>query len=83
VRAPKSDIYKLQDGDVILNIDGRVPTSGSQVTRILRSYQSGETLTLHIMRERKAMDLQITLPDERERARRTRAARVSLDTSEL
>jgi C-terminal processing protease CtpA/Prc len=85
VRAPKSDVYKLQDGDVILNIDGRVPSSGSQVTRILRSYQGGETLTLHIMRERKAMDLQITLPDERERerARRTRAARVSLDTSEL
>jgi C-terminal processing protease CtpA/Prc len=83
VRAPKSDVYKLQDGDVILNIDGRVPASGSQVTRILRSYQGGETLTLHIMRERKAMDLQITLPDERERARRTRAARVSLDTSEL
>lgn len=83
VRAPKSDVYKLQDGDVILNIDGRVPTSGSQVTRILRSYQGGEKLTLHIMRERKALDLQITLPEERERARRTRAARVSLDTSEL
>lgn len=85
VRAPKSDVYKLHDGDVILNIDGRVPTSGSQVTRILRSYQGGETLTLHIMRERKAMDLQITLPDERERerTRRSRAARTALDTSEL
>jgi C-terminal processing protease CtpA/Prc len=81
VRAPKNDVYKLQDGDVILSIDGRVPTSGSQVTRILRSYSAGETLTLHIMRDRKPMDLQITLPDER--GRRTRAARTALDTSDL
>ncbi|HVY82927.1 MAG TPA: PDZ domain-containing protein [Steroidobacteraceae bacterium] len=81
VRAPKSDVYKLQDGDVILNIDGRVPTSGSQVARILRSYQAGETLTMRIMRERKAMDLQITLPDER--THRTRTVRTALDTTEL
>jgi membrane-associated protease RseP (regulator of RpoE activity) len=76
VRAPKSEVYKLQDGDVILNIDGRVPSSGSHVTRILRSYSAGETLTMHIMRERKAVDLQITLPDE-SRVRRTRAARIA------
>jgi len=81
VRAPKNDVYKLQDGDVILNIDGRVPTSGSQVTRILRSYSAGEAFTLHIMRDRKPMDLRITLPEERNR--RTRAARTALDTSEL
>ncbi|HEU4626919.1 MAG TPA: PDZ domain-containing protein [Steroidobacteraceae bacterium] len=81
VRAPKSDVYKLQDGDVILNIDGRVPTSGSQVARILRSYQAGETLTMRIMRDRKPMDLQITLPDER--TRRARAVRTALDTTEL
>jgi S1-C subfamily serine protease len=78
VRAPKNDVYKLQDGDVILNIDGRVPSSGSQVTRILRSYSAGETLTMHILRERKAVDLQITLPDE-SRTRRTRAARIVMD----
>jgi C-terminal processing protease CtpA/Prc len=82
VRAPKSDDYKLQDGDVILNIDGRVPASGSQVTRILRSYSAGETLTMHIMRDRKAVDLQITLPDEG-RARRTRAARIVMDRDDI
>ena len=82
LRAPKGDTYKLQDGDVILNIDGRVPTSGSHVTRILRSYQPGEKLTLHIMRDRKPMDLQITLPED-ERARRTRAARNGRDDTPL
>jgi S1-C subfamily serine protease len=74
LRAPKDDVYKLQDGDVILNIDGRVPTSGSHVTRILRSYQPGETLTMRIMRDRKPMELQITLPARENRGRATRAA---------
>lgn len=78
VRAPKDDVYKLQDGDVILDIDGRVPSNGSHVTRILRSYQPGETLTLHIMRDRKALDLKVTLP-EQSRNRRTRAARIEQD----
>jgi C-terminal processing protease CtpA/Prc len=82
VRAPKDDVYKLQDGDVILNIDGRVPNNGSHVTRILRSYQPGEKLTMHIMRDRKALDLVVTLP-EQGRNRRTRAARADGETSDL
>lgn len=82
VRAPKNDVYKLQDGDVILNIDGRVPSNGSHVTRILRSYQPGEKLTMHIMRDRKALDLVVTLP-EQSRNRRTRAARADAETSDL
>jgi S1-C subfamily serine protease len=82
LRAPKGDTYKLQDGDVILNIDGRVPTNGSHVTRILRSYQPGEKLTLHIMRDRKPMDLQVTLPED-ERARPSRTVRIEHDTQPL
>jgi membrane-associated protease RseP (regulator of RpoE activity) len=82
VRAPKDDVYKLQDGDVILNIDGRIPTNGSHVTRILRSYQPGEKLTLRIMRDRKPMDLQVTLPEDN-RSRRTRATRVRTDSTPL
>ena len=69
VRAPKSDVYKLQDGDVIVAIDGREPTSGSQITRILGSYQSGEQLTLRVMRDRKPLDIQVTVP---ERSRQSR-----------
>jgi C-terminal processing protease CtpA/Prc len=66
VRAPKRDTYKLQDGDVILAIDGREPTSGSHITRILSSYQPGEQLTLRVMRDRKTQDLQVTVPDRRQ-----------------
>lgn len=71
VRAPGNDVFKLQEGDVILSIDGREPTSGSHITRILRSYQPGEKLTLRVMRDRKPMDIAVTLPDDK-RERRTR-----------
>ena len=66
VRAPgNADTYKLQDGDVILNIDGREPRSVSHALRILGSYQSGETLSIRIMRDKRARTLEIEIPDER------------------
>ena len=71
VRAPKNDVFKLQDGDVILSIDGREPTSSSHITRILSSYQPGESLTLKIMRDRKAQDMVVTRPDNRQTRTRT------------
>ena len=64
VRAPPDGVLKLEDGDVILAIDGREPTSGSHATRILGSYQPGEKITLRIVRERKTVDLQTTVPEE-------------------
>ena len=70
LRAPKSDLYKLQDGDVIVSIDGREPTSGSHITRILSSYQPGEELTLRVMRDHKSQDIKVTVPE------RTRQSRV-------
>jgi S1-C subfamily serine protease len=82
LRAPQNDAFKLQDGDVILTIDGRTPTSGSHITRILRSYQPGEKLTLRVMRDRKPVDLEVTLPDS-SRNRRTRATRVDVDAQPL
>jgi S1-C subfamily serine protease len=66
VRAPKSDAYKLQDGDVIVAIDGREPTSGSHITRILSSYQPGEQVTLRVMRDHKTQDIRVTVPDRRQ-----------------
>ena len=63
VRAPADGALSLKDGDVILAIDGREPTSGSHATRILGSYQAGEKITLRIMRQHKAQDLEATLPD--------------------
>ncbi len=62
LRASGSDAFKLKDGDVILSIDGREPQSGAHATRILRSYQPGERITLKIMRRRQPMSLAVTLP---------------------
>lgn len=64
VRAPPDGGLKLEDGDVILAIDGREPTSGSHATRILGSYQPGEKVSLKIVRQHKTMDLQMTVPEQ-------------------
>jgi predicted metalloprotease with PDZ domain len=63
VRAPVDGALKLEDGDVILAIDGRQPLDGSHATRILASYQPGEKLTLRIMRLHKTLDVETTLPE--------------------
>ncbi len=63
IRSPSNDAFGLQDGDVILSIDGRKPRNGAHATRILGSYQPGERITLRIMRQRKPMSLSIRLPD--------------------
>jgi membrane-associated protease RseP (regulator of RpoE activity) len=63
VRSAPEGGLKLEDGDVILAIDGREPTSGSHATRILSSYQPGEKLTLKVVRDHKTMDVQATVPE--------------------
>jgi hypothetical protein len=62
VRSPAHGALQLEDGDVILAIDGRQPVSGSHATRILASYQAGEKLNLRIIREHKTLDVQATMP---------------------
>jgi len=62
VRAPADRALQLEDGDVILAIDGRQPTSGSHATRILGSYQPGEKVRLRILREHKTLEVEATLP---------------------
>jgi predicted metalloprotease with PDZ domain len=80
VRAPKEDGLKLEDGDVILSIDGRKPTSGSHATRILRSYQPGETVDIKVMRQKKAMSLDVTLPQANKAFRAKRVFRTEEPT---
>lgn len=63
VRAPPDGALKLEDGDVIVAIDGRQPISGSHATRILGSYQPGEKVTLRIVRDHKTVDLDTTVPE--------------------
>jgi membrane-associated protease RseP (regulator of RpoE activity) len=62
VRAGAGFGDKLQDGDVIVAIDGREPRSGAHATRILRSYQRGEQLSLKVLREKKSLTLDVALP---------------------
>jgi S1-C subfamily serine protease len=63
VQAPDSEVFKLEDGDVIQAIDGRKPEDGAHALRILRSYKSGEKLTLSVLRQRKPLSLAVTMPE--------------------
>jgi S1-C subfamily serine protease len=63
LRVPPDAGVGLEEGDVILEIGGRAPDSGGHAMRILRSYQPGEEVTLRIMRDRKARELTLELPD--------------------
>ena len=64
VRAPDDSRLKLEDGDVIVDIDGRVPASPSHALRILSSYQAGEKLKLNILRTKKRMSFEVTVPED-------------------
>ncbi len=63
VRAPEDDSLGLADGDVIVAIDGREPTSPRHAMRILRSYEAGETITFSIVRKKKSQTLEVVLPE--------------------
>lgn len=65
VRGPAQEGIDIRDGDVILKIDGRSPESPAHATRILRSYQPGETVKLEIVRKKKKTKLEITLPERK------------------
>ena len=66
VQAPDNEVFKLEDGDVIQSIDGRKPDDGAHAMRILRSYRSGEKVTLNVLRQRKPLTLAVTMPDRPE-----------------
>ena len=66
VQAPENAAFKLEDGDVIQTIDGRKPEDGAHALRILRSYKSGEKLTLSVLRQRKPLTLAVVMPDRPE-----------------
>jgi C-terminal processing protease CtpA/Prc len=66
VSAPEDDALQLEDGDVILSIDGREPTSVRHALRILGSYQAGETVEIEIMRDKRKRTLEVDVPDGRQ-----------------
>ncbi len=61
VSAPSDDALELQDGDVIIEIGGRKPTSTAHAMRILGSFEPGETLELTIMRDQRRQTLEVEL----------------------
>jgi S1-C subfamily serine protease len=64
VRAPASQQYGLDEGDVLLSIDGRTPDNPGHAFRILRSYQPGEAVKLQVLRNRKRIDVAARVPEE-------------------
>lgn len=66
VRAPEDEELQLEDGDVILNIDGRQPTSVAHAMRILGSYEGGEELKIEIMRDKRKRTITLEIPDSRQ-----------------
>lgn len=64
VRAPSDSRLKLEDGDVIVDIDGRSPSNPLHALRILSSYQAGEKLELNVLRMKKKMSFDITVPED-------------------
>lgn len=67
VRAPADSRFGLEDGDVILDIAGRVPGNPAHAMRILASYQAGEKLTLNILRQKKRVPVGIEVPADARR----------------
>jgi membrane-associated protease RseP (regulator of RpoE activity) len=63
VRAPGDSELKLEDGDVILDIDGRTPQNGAHALRILSSYQPGEKVAINVLRDRKPVKLSVTVSE--------------------
>ena len=64
MRAPENASVALQDGDVILEIGGRKPTSPEHAMRILSSFEPGETLRIGVMRHKKRETLEGKIPSE-------------------
>jgi hypothetical protein len=62
VRAGTDAPFGLQDGDVILSVDGRTPINEQHAVGIFRSYRPGEKVKLRIQRDRRAINLDTRAP---------------------
>jgi S1-C subfamily serine protease len=55
ISVPKESTLGLKSGDVILAVDGRKPSGPASLHRILRSYESGDSFKLEILRNKSRM----------------------------
>ncbi len=69
VRAPEDSSLTLKGGDVIVSIGSRKPASPEQAMRILRSYDTGETVTLDVLRKKGHVNVTWKVPDGERRYR--------------
>ena len=63
IRGSEEGEFDLRSGDVILNVDGRVPTSQSHLVRIMRSYEPGEDMDFEIMRDKARQVVTLQVPE--------------------
>jgi predicted metalloprotease with PDZ domain len=63
IRGPQDDKLDIRAGDVILAIDGREVRSPSHTLRILRSYDAGESLSIKLLRHKKQLTIETTIPE--------------------
>jgi len=69
IRAPGDSTLPLKAGDVILTVGGRKATTPEHAMRILRSYDTGETVSIDVMRHQRKLTLNWTVPSEEHRMR--------------
>jgi len=62
VRVAEGKGLPLEEGDVLQTIDGRTPENPGHAFRILRSYQPDEKVKLGVLRQRKQLVLEATMP---------------------
>jgi len=62
VRAGRASDLGFRDGDVIIELAGRVPQSPEHALRILGSFEPGESVAAAIMRQRKREALTLRVP---------------------
>jgi len=62
VSAPSANIFGLEDGDVIVAINGRTAANAAHAIRILDSYRPGEPVHLDVIRKHQPAGLDMTLP---------------------
>lgn len=70
LKTPGDSSLALKAGDVITAIDGRTPTSESQVRRILSSYDGGEIAKIEVLRKQKKVTVSWTVPESELRWKR-------------
>jgi S1-C subfamily serine protease len=53
---------ELQEGDVVVSVNGRQPATGAHALRILASCQPGKAAHLDVIRRHRAVTIDVALP---------------------